>query len=56
MKKLLLLSVLFVTLGIPAVTAKDPSAQRGLRRTLLYSAVFYVFYWLSLLFVVPRLD
>jgi hypothetical protein len=56
MKKLLLMSVLFATIGIPAVAAKDPNARRGLGKTVLYSVAFYVAYWLALMFVVGRLD
>lgn len=56
MKKLLLMSVLFATIGIPAIAAKDPSPRRGLRKAVLYTIAFNVFYWLSLLFVVNRLE
>jgi hypothetical protein len=56
LKKLILLSLLFVTVGLPAWTAKDQNAQRGLRRTLLYMAIFYVAYWLALLLVINRLN
>lgn len=56
MKKLILLSLLFATIGIPARAAKGRSAQRGLRETILYTAIFYVVYWLALLLVVNRLD
>lgn len=56
MKKLILLSVLFATIGIPAWAARDPNAQRGLRKTIVYSVAFYVAYWLALLLVVNRLN
>ena len=56
MKKLILMSVLFATVAIPAIAAKDPSPRRGLRKAVLYSIAFNVFYWLCLLFVVNRLE
>jgi hypothetical protein len=56
MKKLVLMSILFATIWIPAVAAKDPNARRGMHRTLLYSVAFYVAYWLALMFVVSRLQ
>jgi hypothetical protein len=56
MKKLLLMSMLFATIGIPAIAARDRNAHRGLRKTLLHSTVFYVMYWLMLLLVYLRLD
>jgi hypothetical protein len=55
-KKLLLMSILFATIGIPTMTAKDAIPQRGLRKTLLYSAAFYVVYWFVLMFVIVHLE
>jgi hypothetical protein len=47
MKTLLLLSVLLAAIGIPALGARDPSPQRGLRRVLaalLVANALYVAY------------
>jgi hypothetical protein len=49
MRKLLLMSMLFLTIGIPAVAARDRNAHRGLRKTLVFTAAYYVVYWLALL-------
>ncbi len=49
MRKVLLMSMLFLTIGIPAVAATDRNAHRGLRKTLVFTAAYYVVYWLALL-------
>ncbi len=49
MRKVLLMSMLFLTIGIPAVAARDRNPHRGLRKALLYTAIYYVAYWLALL-------
>lgn len=55
MQKFLLLSLLVATVVIPMQTAKDRSARRGLRRTLLWMAVFNAVYLFSIIYVLPRL-
>ena len=44
MDKLLLLSVLGMTIVVPVVMASDPSPKRGLRRAVL-GMVFYIIVW-----------
>jgi hypothetical protein len=56
MRKVLLMSMLFLTIGIPAIAARDRNAHRGLRKTLLYTTVYYVAYWLALLTLYLHLD
>jgi hypothetical protein len=56
MRKLLLMSMLFLTIAIPAVAARDRNPHRGLRKTLLYTTVYYVVYWLALLALYLHLD
>jgi hypothetical protein len=55
MQKFLLLSILLATVVIPMQTAKDRSARRGLRRTLLWMAAFNAVYLFSIIYVLPRL-
>jgi len=55
MAKLLLLSILVATLLIPAVTASDTNARRGLQRTVLGMVIYIVVWALACAFVYPRL-
>lgn len=47
MKTLLLLSIIFVALGAPIVTARDPNPRRGMRRLLwallIFNAVYLIY-------------
>jgi hypothetical protein len=56
MRKVLLMSMLFLTIGIPAIAARDRNPHRGLRKTLLYTTAYYVVYWLALLTLYLHLD
>lgn len=53
--KLLLISILFMSIIIPAraATAKDPRV--GLKKALLYMTLFNLFYVLAVTFLYPRL-
>lgn len=51
MDKLILLSIIFATVFIPAFGARDPSPRHGLTRTLVWLAFYLVFYVFLLLFV-----
>jgi len=51
MKSLLLGSILLVTFFAPVLAARDRHAMRGLRRMLLFLAVFYVAYVLHVAYV-----
>lgn len=55
MGQLLLVSVLIATVVIPMYTARDPFPARGLRRMVLWVAVFHLVYVFSLMHVYPRL-
>lgn len=50
MKSLLLMSVLFATMVIPAIAARDPNPRRGAKRMLVMLLVFHLVYvaWLTL--------
>lgn len=52
--KLILISVLLATIGLPTIAARDENPRRGLRRTLTYMAAFYAFYLFGLMFLYGR--
>jgi hypothetical protein len=53
--KLLLISILLVTIILPIAAANDPDPRRGLRRTVVGFCVFMCLWVFSLLFIYPRL-
>jgi hypothetical protein len=53
MAKLLLLSILFATLAIPAFAARERNPVRGLRKLLAGMFLFSLFYWLVVMFLTP---
>jgi hypothetical protein len=55
MQKLLLDSILFATVAIPLVCAREKNPGRGLRKAILYIAGFDLAYLVGVLFVYPRL-
>ena len=55
MAKLLLMSVLFATATIPAVTAGDPMPKRGLARAVRGILLFNLFYVLAVVFVYHKI-
>ena len=55
MQKALLISIIVATLAIPMWTAQDRSARRGLRRAVVWMALFNVVYLLAVMFIYPRL-
>jgi hypothetical protein len=55
MAKLLLMSVIFATLGIPIITARSPSPRHGLKRAILLMLAFNLFYAFALIKIWPRL-
>jgi hypothetical protein len=56
MKKLILLSMIFALIIIPARAARAKNAREGLKRVLVQTALFEVVYLLLLLYVWPRLN
>ncbi len=55
MGKLILVSVVFASVLVPTLAARDASAKRGFKRAVLYAVLFNVVYLLALRFVVPRI-
>jgi hypothetical protein len=56
MRKLLLLSLLIASFAFPIRFARDRSAVRGLRRTVVGVTVWVALYVLALLVILPRLS
>jgi hypothetical protein len=54
MNKLLLLSVLIVTVVAPGLAARDRDARRGLQRLLIGMSAFGVLYWFVFMLLVPQ--
>jgi hypothetical protein len=54
MSKVILLSILFMSIALPARAARDKNAKKGLRKTILYMFLFNLFYLFSLLFLYGR--
>jgi len=55
MAKLLLLSIIFATVALPARAARMKNPRLGLRKTLISLALFNLFYVFGLIFLYGRL-
>lgn len=55
MAKLLLLSVIFATILLPARAAREKNAKRGYRKMVISLAVFNLLWVLALVFVYAHL-
>jgi hypothetical protein len=55
MAKLLLLSVIFATIALPARAARLKNPKVGLKKTLVWLAVFNLFYVFALVYLFGRL-
>ncbi len=55
MHKLLLFSIVLVTIAAPAWAARDPNAIRGVKKTLFVLAAFAVAWLLLVKYVYPKL-
>jgi hypothetical protein len=54
MSKIILLSIVFMSIALPARAAREKNAKKGLRKTILYMFLFNLFYLFSLLFLYGR--
>jgi hypothetical protein len=54
MAKLILVSIIFATVAIPIVAARDPHPVRGLKKALFYAFLFNVAYLVGVLLIYPR--
>jgi hypothetical protein len=55
MSKLFLLSILIATIALPARAASRPNPKKGLKKALVYMALFNLFYLFGLVFLYGRL-
>jgi hypothetical protein len=55
MAKLLLLSIIFATIALPARAARMKNPKLGLKKTLLWLVVFNLVYVFSLVYIFGRL-
>jgi hypothetical protein len=54
MSKLILISVIFATIAIPARAARDASPRRGLKRAITQTLFFHAFYAFALIYLWGR--
>jgi hypothetical protein len=55
MAKFVLMSIIIGTIAMPAFASRDANAMRGLKKTILLSIVFNLFYLFAVRFIYPRL-
>ena len=55
MQKLILVSIIAITIIVPAVAARDPDPRRALRKAVVWTLAGIVLYTLSVIFIYPRL-
>jgi hypothetical protein len=53
--KFVLLSIVWATIIVPLVAARERSAKRAIKKTLLVMVAFAAFYLFALRFIVSRL-
>lgn len=54
MARFLLLSILIASVTIPALSARDASARRGLRNLFVRMVPFVFLYWMAVMFLTPE--
>jgi hypothetical protein len=54
MSKLILLSLLFAMIGIPARAARDKNPRKALRKVIVQMLIFEVFYLFALRYIYGR--
>jgi hypothetical protein len=54
MTKLILLSIVAVTVAVPAIAAREPRPKRALRQAIGWTLIGIVAYALAVIFVYPR--
>lgn len=55
MQKALLFTLLGATMLIPLLAARGGNVKSAVRRSVIATCVFCVFYWLALVFIYPTL-
>jgi hypothetical protein len=56
MKKLVLLSVIILSIAIPTRASKHPNARAGLKKVLVSMLVVDALYLFALMYIWPRLE
>ncbi|HYQ03502.1 MAG TPA: hypothetical protein VER96_32730 [Polyangiaceae bacterium] len=54
MSKLILISVVFATIAIPAFAARDAVPKNGLKKAISYTLFFHAFYAFALIYLWGR--
>jgi len=55
MAKFVLMSVIFGAIAVPVLAARDANAMRGLKKAVLLTVAFNLFYLFAIRFIYPRL-
>ncbi|HET9754855.1 MAG TPA: hypothetical protein VFP52_17915 [Myxococcales bacterium] len=55
MQKLILISIIAVTVVVPALASRDPNPRRALKKLVVGTVLGIAAYVISLLFIYPRL-
>ena len=55
MRKTLLISIVIAMIAIPVLAAREQSPVRAIKKALLYTLGFAIFYLLAIRFIYPRL-
>lgn len=55
MQKFILISIILVTVLVPALAARERNSRRALQKMLAWTVLGIALYVLSLLFIYPRL-
>jgi len=54
MSKLILISVIFATIAIPAFAARDASPRKGFKKSVVLTLFFHAFYGFALIYLWGR--
>lgn len=54
MSKLILISIIFATIAIPARAAREASPRKGLKKAIVQTLIFQAFYAFALIFLWGR--
>lgn len=54
MQKIILGSILVITIALPAIAAKEPNPRRALQKALVWTLAGIIVYTFSVIFIYPR--
>ena len=55
MQKIVLMSILAISILVPAIAAREPNPRRALRKAVFWMLIGICVYVLAVLFIYPRL-